>query len=252
MNYKYAVLLSFFSLCGDSSIDRYKDLLEFYTYEGQDWSRFQILPKSRYVTFKRSFDELRKNRGSVIVELGTSRSFVHGGLVGCNSNDTSYWDPAHPEKWDWGAGFFTRVAAEEFLGEDIILHTVDLAKDHLERCKIITADFSAKIRYHHTSSLDFLRTYNGPAIDLLYMDTGDMTPIEPTALLHLEEVKIVVERQLIPIGGLILIDDVRNQTPYLFGDRSGLGKDKYSIPYLLSNGFEIVEDEYQVLLRRAY
>lgn len=51
-------------------------------------------------------------------------------------------------------------------------------------------------------------------------------------------------------GGLILIDDVRNATPRRFGEGSTLGKAKYSIPYLLENGFEIVFDGYQVAMAR--
>ena len=86
---------------------------------------------------------------------------------------------------------------------------------------------------------------------MLYLDTGDMTPIEPTALLQLDEVKIVVKRNLLSPNGLILIDDVKNQTPKKFGDKSGLGKSKYSIPYLLEHWYEIIMDEYQVILRRA-
>ena len=34
-------------------------------------------------------------------------------------------------------------------------------------------------------------------IDLLYLDTGDMTPIENTALLHLREADIIVRRNLL-------------------------------------------------------
>ena len=102
------------------------------------------------------------------------------------------------------------------------------------------------------SSVDFLKRCNFPkGIDLLYMDTGDMTPLEPTALLQLEEAKIVVERNLIKKGGLILLDDVRNTTPIQYGDRSGLGKSKYSLPYLQKHGFEIIADEYQVILKKG-
>jgi hypothetical protein len=52
------------------------------------------------------------------------------------------------------------------------------------------------------------------------------------------------------LSKLQLIDDVRNQTPLKFGEINGLGKSKYSLPYLLKHGFEIVENEYQVILKR--
>ena len=228
-------------------LDRYKEFLEHGTLDHQDWSSFAAIPKSRYYTFKKAFELFEEQKGNVIVELGTTRSYVHGGISGCNSDDTRYWTPDQPENWDWGAGSFTRVAAECLEHLNPIFYTVDLDEKHINRCKLITAPFSYFIKYHVTSSLTFLNTFSGK-IDLLYMDTGDMTPIEPTAQLSLEEAKIVVRRNLIAPGGLILIDDVRNQTPKQYGDTSGLGKAKYSLPYLLENGFEIVEDEYQILL----
>ena len=97
-------------LCADK-LDSYRDFLEKGTYEGQDWSTLPQLPKSRYDTFRFVFEYLHEIEGRVVVELGTSRSFCHGGLPGCNSDDVSYWNPATPENWDWGAGFFTRMAA---------------------------------------------------------------------------------------------------------------------------------------------
>ena len=77
-----------------------------------------------------------------------------------------------------------------------------------------------------------------------------MTPIEFTARLQLEEAKVIVARDLILEGGYILIDDVKNQTPQKFGAASKLGKSQYSLPFLLENGFELVMDEYQALLRK--
>jgi len=130
-----------------------------------------------------------------------------------------------------------------------MFYTVDLDPRHIIRCKIITKPFAHFIRYTVASSVNFLNSIT-EKIDLLYMDTGDMTPIEPTALLSLEEAKVVVRRDLITRGCYILIDDVRNQTPKKYGDTTGLGKAKYSLPYLLQNGFEIVADEYQILLRK--
>ena len=189
--------------------------------------------------------------GQIIVELGTSRSFTHGGLPGCNKDDPIYWTPLQPENWDWGAGFFTRMVATSLSHLRPMIHTVDLSPSHIERCKIMTSDFSHLITYHVANSLDFLQNWpSSESIDLLYLDTGDMTPIEPTAQLQLEEAKIIVERDLISKNGYLLIDDVRNQTPKKFGETSELGKSKYSLPYLLSHGFEIVMDEYQVILKK--
>lgn len=233
-------------------LDPYKGFLEKGTYEGQEWSSLPRTPKSRYDTFKFVFDHLHQIGGKVVVELGTTRSFCHGGLPGCNTDDLSYWNPNRPENWDWGAGFFTRMAAVSLSDLAPSIHTVDVVSSHIERCKVITEDFSHFISYHVQDSLEFLKRYDSSKkIDLLYLDTGDMTPIEPTALLQLEEVKIVVARDLISKEGLILIDDVKNTTPRKFGDLSGLGKSKYALPFLLDHGFEVVMDEYQVVLRKV-
>lgn len=230
-------------------LKQYKAYLEIGTNEGQEWSYFKQKPKSRYYTFKRAFELFEQMHGSIIVELGTTRSFVHGGLHGCNSDDISYWEPENPKSWDWGAGCFTRMVSESLAHTHPVIHTVDIVKNHIERCKIITKDFKDLITYHVTSSEHFLRTFP-LKIDLLYLDTGNMTPIEETAQLHLREAKIIIERDLIKKDGLILIDDVRHTTPKKFGEKSDYGKAKYSLPYLLAHGFEIIEDEFQVLLRK--
>lgn len=232
-------------------IDQYKDYLHKGTYAGADWSRFETKPKSRYVTFLDSFTLFAQNNGKIIVELGTSHSYVHGELPGCDSDDISYWNPNKPEDWDWGAGFFTRMAAESLAHLDPTIYTVDLSAVAIKRCKIMTDSFKNIIQYRVTSSENFLRSCNlEEKIDLLYLDTGYVWPAEQTAQLQLREAKIVVERNLISPKGIILIDDVQNQTPYKFGDYTKHGKARYSIPYLLANGFELISDEYQVILQK--
>jgi len=233
-----------------SVLNRYKEHLENGTYQGQDWSIFEVKPKSRYDTFKYAFEYFEKNNGKIVVELGTTRSFVHGGSPGCNTSNLAYWTPNNPENWDWGAGFFTRVAAESLVHLHPTIHTIDIDFTHIYRSAIITYDFRKMIQYHICSSFDFLKQVQPQSIDLLYLDTGNMTPIEETARMQLAEARIIVERNVLSPNGIILIDDVRNQTPRTFGDTSGLGKAKYSIHYFLANGYEILMDEYQVILRR--
>lgn len=79
-----------------------------------------------------------------------------------------------------------------------------------------------------------------------------MTSIEPTVLLQLEKAIVIVKHNLLSAHGIVLIDDVRNQTPKQFGETSDLGKAKYSIPYFLEHGFEIIADEYQVILKKIH
>jgi hypothetical protein len=234
-------------------IDFYKDFLEksFAKYFSNEemYQFYGRNPLSRYHTFKYCIEAIRKNNYQTIVELGTSRSFVDGQYEGCNSNNTKYWEPNNPVKWDWSAGFFTYVFGEEIHHKPSILHTVDIESDHIKRCELMTRAFSENIKYYVSSSEDFLKNFQ-QKIDLLYLDTGDMTPIEVTAQLHLREAKIIVERNILNDNGLILIDDVRNPVPKKFGEKSDLGKAKYSIPYFLQNGYKIIMDELQVILQK--
>jgi len=223
----------------DKANDYYYSDEESITYYGRK-------PKSRYWSFRKAVDHLTNlNRPLIIVELGTSRSFVDGRFPGCNSNDTTFWDPAKPEKWDWSAGLFTRVFAKSF--PQAIVHTVDMCSSHIARCKHMNSDCT-NIVYHVTTSEEFLKTFD-QKIDLLYLDTGDMIPIEPTAQLHLREARLVVRRNLVKPDGIVLIDDVRNLAPKRAGEESDYGKAKYSIPYFKQNGYINVFDEYQVILK---
>jgi hypothetical protein len=235
------------------SLEKYKGYMDNahwnYTTKEQFEEFYGRVPKFRYDTIKYCWDEVIKNNFKTIVELGTSRSFVDGKFPGCNSDDINFWEPENPDVWDWSAGCFTRVIGELIQGTDIDFITVDLEPRHIRRSKIMTEGLS-NIEYIVMSSEDFLSCGEGK-IDFLYMDTGDMTPIEPTAQLHLREAQTIVDKNLISSGGVILIDDVRNTTPKIFAkEESDYGKAKYSIPYLIDNGFELIMDEYQVVLQK--
>lgn len=238
------------------SIEKYKNYIENsikkYCADDAFLLYFEKVPKDRYYTFSLCLEKLEENTTNdlVIVELGTTRSFVDGLYEGSNSNNIAYWNADNPEKWDWSAGLFTYIFAE-YLNDKYkgVLHTVDIIQEHIERCKLITSKFRENIKYHVSSSENFLSSFGGK-IDLLYLDTGDMTPIEPTAELHLREAKIIVERNMLGDNGYILIDDVRNITPKKYGELSNFGKAKYSIPYFLDNGYQFVADEYQVILKK--
>jgi hypothetical protein len=62
-----------------------------------------------------------------------------------------------------------------------------------------------------------------------------METSEEAAKQHLEDAKIIIEKDLMNKNGIILIDDIG----YNIVD----GKGKYSIPFLLENGYEIVIHE---------
>lgn len=212
---------------------------------------FGRIPKTRAYTFRHCLEYIHSlNRPACVVELGTCRSFVDGRFPGCNSSDPSYWKPGNPEIWDWSAGHFTGVFSE-CTPDNTVVHTVDLEASHIQRCKIMTATQSKKITYYVCSSEEFINRCPPESIDLLYLDTGDVNPVEPTALLHLREAKLIVKNNILKDNGIILIDDVKNLASKMdAGEASDHGKAKYSIPFLLQNGYEIVLDEYQVVLKK--
>ena len=236
------------------AIEKYKkymnDAHRSYCTDEQFIEYFGRVPKFRYDTMRYCWDYFIKNNFKTVVELGTSRSFVDGKQEGCNSDDVQFWQPNNPDVWDWSAGCFTRIICELIQGTDIDFITVDIEARHINRSKIMTEGLD-NIEYFVMSSEEFLDSGQGQ-IDFLYMDTGDMTPIEYTSQLHLREAQIIVEKNIISDGGLILIDDVRNATPkQVSNEESDYGKAKYSIPFLEYNGFEIVMDEYQVVMKKV-
>jgi hypothetical protein len=248
-----------FYLKNDNSkkFEKYKFLLEnalTYFCKDEDYIKyFGKIPKTRRDTFQYCLDFVNKNKNEKIkiVELGTSRSFVDGRFPGCNSDNINYWQPNNPLVWDWSAGSFTRIFSE-CTNDNVILETVDLEYLHIQRCKIMTKDFSNKINYFIMPSEEYLTNCNSKSIDLLYLDTGDVNPVEPTALLHLREAKIIVEKDLIKDDGIILIDDVKNLASKTDAkEESNFGKAKYSIPYFLNNGYELIMDEYQVIIKKS-
>jgi hypothetical protein len=184
---------------------------------------------------------------SVIIELGTCHSFVDGSLEGCDSPDIKYWHPDKPKMWDWGAGVFGLMAAIAL--PQATIWTVDLSGEALTRCRIMTEPYAKQFRYIHDDAVHFLREFPGQA-DLIYLDTGYVWPPEPTATDNLDQARVIVARQLLREGGKILIDDTNSRVPSEFGEHCPLSKSRYSLPYLLANGFEIELQKYQTLLRR--
>lgn len=210
-----------------------------------------------------ALNSLIDKQAPVIVELGTSRSFVAGGEEGVMNPDPKYWSPEQPARWDWGAGIFSRVCGEAIEGTEATLHSIDPLDEAISIARTITSGLDAQIEFHETTSTDFLSRLETP-IDLLYMDHHETC--EEGAKLHLTDARLVIERNLLAEGAVIVVDDVhvhgraREQVSKWFAERwsSGRtaagethhGKGKYSIPYLLTEGFEIAFEGYQVVLTR--
>jgi hypothetical protein len=236
-----------------NSIEKYKDYMEsafdLWVLD-EEWEEFfGRKPLLRYHSMKYCWDYVISKNLKRIVELGTSRSFVDGAYEGCNTNDTRYWQPTNPKVWDWSAGCFTRVIGECIQGTDMTLDTLDMAQAHIFRSHYMTKDLEG-IRYAVGMSEDFLNSCE-EKIDFLYLDTGDVTPVDFTAELHLREAKIIIEKDLMSRDGIILIDDVRNVACKKQNKNvSDYGKAKLSIPFFEENGWKITVDEYQVVLEK--
>ncbi len=223
---------------------QYKNYLDIGTNEGL---RYDDFDKSRFVSFSICVDHLQTITKPNIVELGTCRSFVDGKFEGCNSPDIKYWNKDDSSKWDWGAGCFGLLFGSL---SKVDITTVDLMSSHIERFKHMADSLNIKYTAVVSDSVNFLKTTN-KKFDLIYLDTGDMWPIDPTCQLQLDEAKTLIEKDLLNKNGLILIDDVLNGTPREQGDLSNtLGKSELAIPYLLENGFEIIFEGYQYILRK--
>jgi hypothetical protein len=202
--------------------------------------------QSRFCSFQLCLDYLKTISNPEVLELGTCRSFVDGAFEGCNSDDPKYWNPNDHSKWDWGGGCFSLLFGQI----NCSLTTVDLIAAHIKRCKIMTNSLGIKCDHMVSDSIQFLANTN-KKFHLIYLDTGDMWPIEPTAQLQLEEAKIICERELLYPQGLLLIDDVKNKTPREQGYKDNyLGKSKYSMNYLLSHGYNSIFEGYQYILQK--
>lgn len=227
-----------------NALEPYKSFLEEGTYKNQNWSELPQLPLSRYYTLKLAFKMFVQAKGKTVVELGSSRRPPHE-----RTNPTN-WDPNDPKTWHWEEGCFTRLAAECLQHLNPTIYSVDSNLRVLEECQKFVESHSHMIQFYKSSSVEFLNSLPPRSIDLLYLDTGEIWPLEPSARLQLEEAKAIVYGDLMSDTGIILIDDVKNQTPRKYGQKDALGKSKYAIPFLLENGFEYVGNEYQVILKR--
>jgi len=193
-------------------------------------------------TFIKSYqfitEHIDKNNCYNIIELGTTRSFCSGVI----ESRPEYFNPNTPSNWDWGAGLFTKVFSENLKDYNMKLYTVDPDNIAISVSKYIcnSLDGSNNIEFINDYSTNYLQQIDFK-IDFLYMD--HMESSEEACLKHLEDAKIIVERDLMNQKGIILIDDV-NYPHYIFS------KGKYSVPYFLDNGYNLLLGEYQCILQK--
>lgn len=220
---------------------QYKTLLDSTTH---DHLGYKDESKSRYQSFKKCIDYLGSVTDPEVLELGTSHSYVSGGFEGCDIDDQKYWDPNDFSKWDFGAGVFTLIFGQT----GCKMTTVDIISDHIKRCKIMTDSLHIRCDHIVSDSTKFLSTTN-KQFDLIYLDAGYFA-LE-TYDLQLKEAQTIVSRNLLKPGGLILIDDVKNPTVRKLNidPNNNYGRSDKSLPYLLANGFDLIFEGYQYILR---
>lgn len=190
--------------------------------------------EQRKNTFLKTWDLIKDKNEIVVVELGTSRSFKSWGI----SNDVKDWHPNNPERWSWSDGCFTRLFADNLQDKKFTLYTIDPCEQAISVVKTMCGD-NNNVKILQMESTDFLNNFN-QKIDLLYMD--HLESGEKACEVHLQDSKIIIEKDLMNDDSVILVDDCPKNT---------VGKGKYSIPYLLDNGYENVLHEYQMVLKRS-
>ena len=168
-----------------------------------------------------------------ILETGTTRKLSHED-VSCDGGSTILW------------GFYASLTGSKVV-------TCDISKENIEECKRWTAVYFPWIEYIVADSLIFLTNYsvfNDNDIDLLYLDSYDSSSwdrsiIEPACKHQLAEIQSAADK--LHNDSLVLLDDVPD-------DFVG-GKSELSIPWMLENGFVILnhcKKSKQVLLSRSY
>ena len=200
--------------------------------------KYEDYLRQRRNTFKETFNMLKDKNDIVIVELGTSRSFKSWGI----SSDEKDWYPDEPEKWAWSDGCFTRLFADNLEGKNYIIYTIDPCPKAMKVVKTMIGE-NNRVKTLEMKSTDFLSNFTHSEatgkIDLLYMD--HLESGEEACEVHLTDSKIIIEKDLMSDDGIILIDDC---------PEGQVGKGKYSIPYLLQNGYDKIIHEYQMILSK--
>lgn len=108
--------------------------------------------------------------------------------------------------------------------------TVDISAEHIENCKKVCGD-NSHLTYAVDDSVHFLRAFKDP-IHLLYLDSYDFDQTEECYQHQLSEIKAVHDK-LVP-GSIVVSDDN-------YKEDWTHGKGNYSIPWMLENGYKLVE-----------
>lgn len=143
---------------------------------------------------------------------------------------------------DWaGAGYSTYLWGAYAAARQGTVHSIDVDAGHVEFARAWTRDFGC-VEVHHADSVEWLRQYDGPPVDVLYLDSLDTD--QPGHAEHcLAEVQAILPR--LAAGALVLIDD----TPRWRDDWQGKGR--LAVPWLIRRGWQVLHSGWQVVLSRV-
>lgn len=196
---------------------------------GKHKSLYPFLPLrynfgKRRDSFRKTLELLSLRQARLMVETGTARL----GFKGAKSNGAS-----------------TLIFATWASANKALLHTVDISADSIRNAKteVNSQGLSEYVTWHQQDSLGFLAEFEEP-VDFLYLDSFDYhkqdTEIQRASQQHhLAEFK-AIESRLHP-ESLVLIDDCALPNG---------GKGKLVIRYMLERNWEILLNDYQVLLAK--
>jgi len=140
-----------------------------------------------------------------------------------------------------GDGGFTIIFGYWCSLNNARLYSVDISERALIRAKGVTKKYKDYIDFTQDDSVNFLMNFEKP-IEFLYLDSYDfdVNDPEPSQMHHLREIEVAYDK-LTP-NAIVMIDDC--------GLPHG-GKGKYVIKYLLSKGWKIYAQSYQVIMLRG-
>ncbi len=171
----------------------------------------------RYRTFYLAFELLKDRKAQMIVETGTARE---------------------GSAWCVGDGCSTLLFAEWVRRTGGTFYSVDIDEQALKKASQAIGEMTSSIRLICNDSVDFLANFNRK-IDFLYLDSYDfeINNPQPSQEHHLKEIQAAYPH--LTNKSIIMIDDC---------DLPHGGKGKLAIEFLLSKGWKIIANEYQVIL----
>lgn len=181
----------------------------------------------RYKTVMSVLNLLCFRHAWTLVETGTARE----GAKNCGGDGCSALI---------GDGCSTLIFAEWVKNHGGKLYSVDINKMNLENAADALGDLMPFVKLIHSDSVNFLHKFRQP-IDFLYLDSldYDFRDPSPSQEHHLKEIKAAYP-WLTP-KAVVMIDDCA------LPER---GKGKLVIEYLLTKGWKILLEDYQVILSR--